>query len=282
MITEIVNTIAAKLVLTNSAWLKQIRSLGYLAKTEAETVIYDQEVKEIGLDDRNGNSGYIRFGSDQNFTVNPIPAKVSKYAYQYKYALRLVIVVKTDYPANINYLLSLQLNHLDLGSCTYATGTASNIMVQTASGGSNTIANAKNESGVEIKNNNYKVVYIDFVVKFDDHNSCDFTQKIILPMECGCASILDLECVGSCDDITIPIVSLYTGDATVRTIFNGNYVTIPVEVVTGEEIVVNAEHLNADYTFNLQVFNEDGEQLTYSEDPSGTVYDCFQIKIIPS
>lgn len=282
MINDIVNTIAQNLVSVNSNWLSQIRTLGYLNKSsDSETIVYDQEVKEIGLSDTMGNSGYIRFGSDSNFKIEKIQSKVSPFAYRYTYALRLVVVLKTKYPADINYLLTLHLNHLVFTECKYDTGTASNVVVQAVTGGSNPIANTLQESGKKIDNTNYKVLYIDFLVKFDDNNICDFTQKIILPMDCGCTNKLDVGCYGSCVTIDLPIVADYTGDATIETEFNGNQVIIPIEVINGEAISFRTEHLNADYMFDLKVFDAEGEQITYQEDPSGTIYDCFTIKVIP-
>lgn len=277
MISTIIKSIASQLVTVNSEWLEQIRTVGYFNQSDSDNIT-NEECKEIGLDDRNGNSGYIMFRGNQNFSVSPISSISStQRAFQYRYSMRLVVVIKTNYPVDINYLLSLQLNHLFAQKCRWDFGTASNIVVQTTGGGSNTVFNSKEESGKPDINTNYKIVYLDFNIQFNDNNRCNFEEKIRLPMDCNCENILDLGCTDSCNSFEMPFSS--AEEITLFTEFNGNVVSKAIEINTSGNIVIDPSFLNADYTYNFHFVNSEGERVTYEVD--GTVYDCFKIKIQP-
>ena len=280
MITDLIGEVANYLLAQNQSWLRQIRYVGYQNRVSEGDNVTNEEMQEIGLSDRDGNSGYIRFKSNQNFTVSEIKSFNNSRASRFSYDLRMVVVVKSDTPVDINYLLALQFNHFEMAVCTVPYGTARNIKTYVTGGGSNTVANAKQESNKESWNNEYKILYVDFRLQFDDQNKCDFTKLIDLPMECNCSTIYNAGCFKICDGIELPVESDYTGTATVVTEFNGNIVKLSIEVTEGEPIVIPANELNANYVFNLAIYDEENERIEFSIDPSGT-YDCIQIQTKP-
>lgn len=276
MVTEIINNTCSWLLGVNSAWLNQIRSVGYLNRSSDGVTITDDEVKEIGLTDIALNSAYVRFRNDENFGCTEIPSITSDPAYSYVFALRLVCLVKNDLaPIDVNLLLARQLNTYYLLEFSQV----KNIRCKVVGGGSNTLSIVKNESGGDTSNVTYRAFYIDFNLRFDDYSSCDQINSINNIMPCNCTNTLDLPCVGSCDDITIELSEVVAGDYRVVTSFNGGRAEFTTTQEAGTEFTFNASNLNADYTFELQIFNPDGELVTKTVE--AVEYDCFRVKIEP-
>ena len=273
MTTEIINQIAESLLSSND-WLSEIRSIGYLSRPTGEganskLVVTDGE-REIGITDREGNSGYIRFRSDQNFRVQKITAYTSCYpSSRYIYDLRLIVVVKTTAPENIAMLLSTQLNSMrpTIGSQT---------RVDVQSGGTNSLSVVKNEGG-EQWNNNYRAMFIDFNMSFDWRDDCSL---IVTDMACdNCVNIYDLGCFPHCDLIGIGQNSNQTGIWTLNTIFNGTSIIQEFAVVSGQEIKIPLSGLNESYQFNIQIKNTSGVVFTFIIE--NITYNCVQITLLP-
>lgn len=277
MINAIINSIATQLVQQNS-WLSEVRCVGYLQR---ETVLEARDrfivtdfEKDIGITDAKGNSGYIRFGSDTNFSIEEGQAFGGCAANQrITYNMRLVIVAKTTIPEDVSLLLTIQLKQLAFP----AAYRANMVKVIPKSGGNNSTAIVINESGNAQWSQENRAMYIDFNIQFTISENCG---QIIADMACNnCENILDLGCHQHCDSVPIGIDANYTGTMTLKTIFNGTSVVQTFEVTNGEEIAVPLDGLNENYEFDIQLLGEDGELFSL-EYPSET-YDCVKIKVMP-
>jgi hypothetical protein len=157
-----------------------------------------------------------------------------------------------------------------------------NVKFEITGGGANTKSNHVAETGKEILNNDFRIFYVDFNLRFTDYTLCDFSNEIDLPMNCNCENIHDGGCVASCDDITTPFVA--TSEQTrIETDFNGSIVRFTLETEIDESVVIPSGLLNEDYTYNLRAFSlgEGMTQLTFTVEPSGTEYDCLKIQVKP-
>lgn len=271
MTKEIIQEIAESLLSQND-WLSEIRTIGYLSKPSGDRLVVIDGKDEIGITDRSGNSGYIRFRSDTNFRVTKIPSFSSCFqSSRYTYDLRLIVVVKTEAPENIALLLSTQLNAIRP-----ITGTQTKCEVQ--SGGSNSLAIVKTEGG-EQWNNNYRAMYIDFTMSFDWRDDC---QLIETDMSCtNCTNTQDLGCVPHCDEVTIP-VDVPSGEYTLLTIFNGTSVIQKFDFTDEDPsgyLTVPMSGLNESYQYDIQIKNSDGEVIEWTIDE--TTYNCFRIQLLP-
>lgn len=279
----IIEDIARQLVILNASWLSEVRTVGYRATTEKGVVITDFE-NEIGITDRDGNSGYIRFAADTNFTRQESRALTSCVpSSRYTFKLRLVVIAKTETPEDLALLLSTQINALQL---TYTN--INNIKCSVTSGGSNSAAITRNEGGEQI-NSTYRTVFVDFDLMFDWINDCDQIQII---MNCdNCTTTLDLGCIQHCETITVHADIAYTGTATLNTFFNGITVTQSFEVTEGEDMEVPLSGLNENYEYSIQfrdvngevipVFGGEHEQGHNEGEHVGEEYDCIKITLVP-
>lgn len=276
MIREIIDSISTQLVQSNS-WLSEIRSVGYLNRQSIENArdkfVVTDGIKEIGITDRSGNSGYIRFSSDQNFTTE----ESMQYAgcqvmTRFTYFMRLVIVAKTELPENITLLLASQLSKLS-----FAGYESNSVKVRARSGGSNSMAVVQNESGQNQENVNYRTLYIDFTIQFLWNYDCD---QIEIDMACDtCTNPLDLGCHQHCETVSIGTNALHTGNYTIKTSFNGVAVTQTFSATKNTEIQIPLENLNENYQFDIRIYDPFGEEITIglpSED-----YDCIRITVTP-
>ena len=273
MINEIVDIIASNLV-TDNDWLSEIRSIGYLNRINGITSVTDT-MKEIGLNDREGNSGYIRFENDRNFSIRESPNQYSSCgkSIEITYLMTLVIAAKTAIPESVALMLAVQFKELNFDT-EYP---ANNVIVYAISGGSNSQSVVPKESGSDQWNQNYRALYVDFSIQFTWDKNCN---QIPITMACdNCTNILDLGCVDHCETHGIGVNATYTGTMTLKTIFNGVSVTQSFDVEYGEEIEIPLEYLNEDYEFNIQLFDIGGEIITKTVD--AVEYDCFKIKILP-
>ncbi|MBL0317148.1 MAG: hypothetical protein IPP69_15825 [Flavobacteriales bacterium] len=271
MIREIIDSISTQLVQSNS-WLSEIRSVGYLNTVSGEKSVTDG-IKEIGITDRSGNSGYIRFSSDQNFTTEESMQYAGCQAMtRFTYFMRLVIVAKTELPENITLLLASQLSKLS-----FAGYESNSVKVRARSGGSNSMAVVQNESGQNQENVNYRTLYIDFTIQFLWNYDCD---QIEIDMACDtCTNPLDLGCHQHCETVSIGTNALHTGNYTIKTSFNGVAVTQTFSATKNTEIQIPLENLNENYQFDIRIYDPFGEEITIglpSED-----YDCIRITVTP-
>jgi len=278
MIREIVTEIARQLVSANS-WLSEIRVLGYMQQVDDTKAVLDGE-SEIGLTDKSGNSGYIRFASDTNFQAEEDTARMGGCAINQRitYGMRMVVAAKTEVPENIALLLTVQLAGLSFNQYPQ-----NRVKVRARQGGTNTFSIVKNESGDETWNNQYKAIYLDFIIQFNWQQNCN-EINIETDMICdNCSSILDLGCIQRCEEASVGMDATYTGQMSLKTIFNGVQVVSSFDVVEGEDIQIPLTSLNDDYEFNIQLLNSEGNPINIVlEDPSdSTVYDCVKIKVIP-
>jgi len=266
---EIIEKIASDLLGT-FRYLKQIRTTGYLSKAQDGNYVYDEELKEIGLTDTMGNSGYIRYRSDNNLSI----IKTERFGgvtNECTAPLRLVILV--DWNNSPQALLSIanylnryflnQYNSMQSVTCEYV------------GGGTNTKANHLAETGKEITNNNFKVIYADFNLKFRDSNFCEPNQSDMKP--CNCGNVLDMGCYASCDNIELDLPT-EEGTVVVSTDFNGSTVELRLEDQESAKVVIPSGSLNEDYTFILEIY-QGTERITKEVDE--VTYNCFQIKIKP-
>jgi hypothetical protein len=273
MIRELISDVARQLVTENSGWLSQIRTLGYLQNIDSKIIISDNE-NEIGITDVRGNSGYIRYRTDQNFTVDELTAS-ERYTScgsgsRYSYFLRLVVVAKTSTPENVSLLLSTQLN-----SFTY---TGDKVKTRVTGGGSHSVNISKTE-GIDQLNNTYRVMYLDFTLSFDWRKDCD---QIPFEMDCdNCLNIYDMGCMQHCGEIELEQVSEFTGIATLNTFFNGNTIVQSFPVTEGEPVVIPMDGLNENYEYNIQLKDAAGEVITLVFGSPEENYDCFKIKLTP-
>lgn len=272
MITELITNLAAQLVARNASWLSEIRTLGYLNSTEEGKFVTDFK-DEIGLTDREGNSGYIRFQEGENFSTQEVPRYTScSSSTRYVFRLRLVIAAKTESPENLALLLSTQINSLEFLDKT--------VHARVQSGGSNSPQIVQAEGGEQL-NNEFRVVYVNFNLQFDWRKDCD-TIPII--MSCSnCTSTIDLGCRQHCDAVPTFTPATETATYTLNTFFNGVVVTQSFPVTEGADISVPMAGLNESYEYDIQVRNSDGEivELKLEDDPSALNYDCFRVKLLP-
>lgn len=266
---ELIEKIASDILLRNR-YLSQIRTTGYLSRAQDGNYVYNEELQEIGLNDTKGNSGYIRYRSDNNLSI----VKTERFGgvtNECTIPLRLVILVDTENASNI--LLSLA-NYLN-GYFIDEFNSMQSVTCEYVGGGTNTKANHVAETGKEILNNNFKVIYVDFNLKFRDANFCEPNQNEMKP--CNCTNVLDLGCVSSCDDIELDL-NIEAGTVVVSTEFNGSTVELRLLNQTEGKVVIPSGSLNEDYTFILEVY-QGTERIDKEMD--GVTYDCFQIKIKP-
>lgn len=270
MISELITDLARQLVVLNASWLSEIRSIGYMTKPEESTVITDGE-NEIGITDTEGNSGYIRFANDRNFTVDEIKSFSScRTASRYNYFLRMVVVAKTSTPENLSLLLSTQINSLSFSG--------DNVVARVTGGGSNSMNISKGEGSTQI-NSTFRVVYLDFTLSFDWRKDCD---QIPITMACdNCENVYDMGCMQHCLEVTLETNSSYTGTATLNTFFNGTVITQSFDVTVDEPIVVPMDGLNENYEYNIQLMDSDGEVIVLTFGSPSEEYDCFKIKLLP-
>lgn len=271
MITDIIDRVSSQLLQSNY-WLSEIRSIGYLNTISGDKSVTDG-LNEIGITDRSGNSGYIRFNSDQNFTVEESTAYSGcKVMSKFTYFMRLVVVAKTDVPENITMLLAAQFAKM-----TFTGYEANAVKVRARSGGSNSMSVVKNESGQDQENVNYRALYIDFTVQFLWNYDCD---QIEIDMACStCTNPLDLGCHQHCETVAIGTNALHTGTYTIKTSFNGVAVAQTFSATKNTEIEIPLENLNENYQFDIRIFDPNGDEITIglpSED-----YDCIRITVTP-
>jgi len=280
MVESLIHSVAQKLVIANASWLSEIRTIGHMLRKSEEGLIITDGENEIGISDRDGNSGYIRFASDVNMTREDIRSLTScnVTSSRYTYRLRLVVVAKTETPEDLTLLLATQINSMAL---TYAN--IRNIKARVNSGGSNSYSVARGEGAKEQISNTYKAVYIDFSLMFDWANDCD---QIEINMTCdNCIETTDYGCYQHCSDILVLALVAASGVATVNTKFNGIVVTQSITVVAGENITLDLSGWNEDYLYTIQILNADGFTIQiYSKTDTGKVgvrYDCLTIKLLP-
>jgi hypothetical protein len=272
MIKELIEDVARQLVVLNASWLSEVRTIGYVQSTTEGKVITDQ-LNEIGITDVRGNSGYIRFQTDQNFTREEITRRTTSCNFtssKYTYRLRLIVVATTETPEDLSLLLSTQIN-----SFAY---TGNNVRTRVTGGGSHS-ANIVKEEGGSDWNPNYRAIYVDFTLSFDWRNDCD---QIAIKMNCdNCTSTYDLGCIQHCKEVELETVATYTGVATLNTQFNGIVVTQSFDVTEGDPITVPMDGLNENYEYNIQLRDEDGEIIELTFGSPSENYDCFKIKTQP-
>lgn len=274
MITQLIEDVASFIKTANTGWLDQVRTLGFLSRSQNGPVVLTDELEEIGLTDVRGNSAYIRFRNDQGWTSQQIPSVTGQPAYRYVFALKLVALVRSTQTTDLGLLITRQLNSYSL----LTSGQAKNIRCVATGGSSNTLTVVKGENGTDDTNVSYRVFSVDFNLQFDDHQICDFTQSVNnLPMPCNCTQTLELPCVGSCATIQTGFTAT-AQTLTVVTGFNGSRIEIDIEH-GGGEVELDASLLNADYTFVIQIVNEEGTALTQTVDT--VTYNCISVKIEP-
>ncbi len=282
MIQALVNKIATSLVTLNATWLTEIRSLGYLQRRPEGDYVTTDGLRDIGLTDREGNSGYIRFESDQNVTVSELSERYSScepIGQRFSVDLRLVVVAKMDLPQDLPFALSVQLASIRFTEDEFK---HNNVRARALAFGSHSMANVKTETGKEDLNNENSVVYVRFRIYFDFRQNCDANNIPIEMSNCISEDFVDFGCVQLCEDITLYQDAEYTGLMTLRTIFNGTVVTQSFDVVTDEPIVIPTDNLNADYVFIIELFDAEGVQvMILSNDPTPDEHESVKIKIMP-
>jgi hypothetical protein len=253
--------------------VKQIRSVGYLSKAQDSNYVYNEELEEIGLTDRMGNSGYVRFRSDNNLQGTKTE-RFGPVMTTYNVPLRLVLMMEQENNASTSLLTVARIvNNIYIQQH----GELQTITCEYIGGGSNTKANHLAETGKEITNNNYRIIYADFNVNFLAGEVCSITPNE-MNNQCNCTSVLSLGCAPSCDDVTIEL-DVETGDEVIMsTMFNGSTVEARIEVTESGKVTVPSGTLNEDYLFKLE-FYRGVDQLT--KEVEGTTYNCFEIKINP-
>ena len=275
MIQALVTDISQKLLTANSEWLSSIKTIGFLSKGPEGNYVSDEEFNEIGITDIRNNGGYIRQRSDVAMTVSEAPRITSKVGYTYTIPFRLVIALKATNTTDILFLLTRQLRGITYTSFQ----DLMNVKCQVTQGGNNTRSIVVTETGKEITNNEYRVIYVDFNLTFTDYKNCELTENIETPMDCECTNIFKLGCASTCDTLTIEVEA--TDDSViVETQMNGSIHSFVVEQSIGEQIEIPLEIFNENYTHIFKVYMNN-ERVTYSPDPSGITYDCFSIEIKP-
>ena len=274
--TEIIKTVASEILRINSEWLSEIRSVGYLVRGTDETIIQGEELEEIGLSDRNGQSGYIRMRQNESFFTSVLPPVTSdSTGLRYFLPLRIVLLVKTHLALDVSVMISRQLNALNISD----NNGVRNIKASNLRGFSNSQIIYKEESGGNQLNNEYRVAAVDFSLSFDDYTNCDVPIIPELTMNCRCTNVFDLGCHKSCDTLEIDVEATHD-NVVVSTKFNGTLVEFNAAQTVGENILIPLSNLNEDYLHTLELYMN-GEQVTYQPEPSGTIYDCFKIKTLP-
>ena len=274
MITQLIENVASFIKSSNVQWLQQVRTLGHLSRSQNGPVVLTDELEEIGLTDVRGNSGYIRFRNDQGWSSQSIPSVTGEPAYRYVFGLKLVVLVKESNPTDLGLLLTRQLNSYNVLS----SGQAKNIRCIATGGSSNTLTVMKGENGADDTNVTYRLFMVDFNLQFDDHQICNFDESVNnIPMPCNCTQTLELPCVGSCGTI----LTGFTATAQTLTVvsgFNGNRIEFD-HVHEGGEVEIDAQLLNADYTFIIQILDAEGEPLEQTVET--VTYNCVSVKIEP-
>ena len=275
MIQALVTDIAQNLLTANSEWLSSIKSIGFLSKSSEGNYVSDDDFNEIGITDIRNNGGYIRQRSDVAMTIAEAPRITSNVGYTYTIPFRLVVALKSTNTTDIMFLLTRQIRSIVYPSF----GDFMNVKCQATAGGNNTRSIVLTETGQETTNNEYRVIYVDFNLTFTDYKNCELTENIELPMDCECTNIFKLGCASTCDSITIEVEAT-TETIIVETQMNGSVHSFVVEQEIGENITIPLEIFNENYTHILKIYMDD-ERVTYTPDPSGFEYDCFQIEIKP-
>lgn len=274
MIRELIQDVAEYMMQKNSTWLTQVRSVGYLNRSTDKTdYISTAELEEIGLTDKFGNSGYIRFRNKQDFTVRKSVSMVScESSYRYTFPLRYVFLVDSVNISDLIFLSSIQLQQYS----TTAFESIKNVKVVPMGGNSNTIDVIKQETNTAAVNNTYRAGFIDFNLEFDIAELCDTIQ---LPMNCNCNNVYDLGCVTMCDNIDTEIIAELSGDYTLVTEFNGATVSLKFEGEVSKPLLIPTDGLNADYMFDIAIYDPAGERVTFERE--GIEYNCVKVKINP-
>lgn len=284
MIQALVNKVAQSLVTLNSEWLTEIRTLGYLQRRPEGDIVTTDGLQDIGLTDREGNSGFIRFESDINFNVQEMSpstrySSCEPIGHRFSVDLRLVVVANTEVPQDLPFALSVQMASIRFTDEEFKNR---NVAVRAISGGSHTMANVKTETGKETLNNENAVVFVKFRIYFDYKQNCEAINIPITMNRCEDDNYTDYGCYQLCEGVTLNQNATYTGDMVLHTYFNGISVDQTFEVVIGEPIVVPTENLNADYEFIIELFDNNGERVTIkSNAPTPDDYDSFKIKVTP-
>lgn len=283
MIKSLIDTVATKLVTLNT-WLSEVRAGGYLQKANGDISIIDRYKNEIGITDKRGNSGYIRYRSDQNYTVQELPSS-ERYSsceiigQRIAINLRLILVVQSTIPEDIAFLLTVQMNSFQFDTPEF---NGKNVRVRVQSAGTNTLANVLTETSQNDLNNDNEVIYIDFQILFDWNQRCDI-YNIPIEMECNdCLEPLDLGCKQYCETLELSQVSTYTGIVTLKTMFNGVSIIRSIDVVDGESISIDLEEFTPDYEYSVSLYNVEGDLIPIQdESPTPVEYDCFKLKVTP-
>lgn len=277
IIRDLLNSLGSHLV-SNSGWIDQIRTVGYFRKIQDENgtafTVTDSDINDIGITDTQGNSGYIRFRQDTNIQSQEIRSLATgERAFKYSVPCRIVVLGKDiDELAALGGLMTM-INRYNASPIQGV----NNILFTARGGSSHSEQVHASETGKEQNNPTYRTIMVDFDLTLEDYTGCAFTVNENSMNSCFCQNILDLGCVGHCDDITID-AQAGEGNAFVITNFNGSRVEFAIETTEGEDFSFNAENLNADYTFVFEIV-ENGEPVTVTVD--GTEYDCFRVKIEP-
>lgn len=280
MIQALVTDISQKLLTANSEWLSSIKSIGQrqrkaVADGRDTFFLMDEEFNDIGLTDIRNNSGYIRQRSETAMTITTAPRIGANEGYTYTLPFSLVLAVKFPTTTDLLFLLTRQLRAINYTSFF----DLKNVKCEVIAAGNNSKANALNEMGKDQINNEYRIIYVDFNLKFTDYKNCDLTENIETPMDCECTNIFKLGCASTCDTITIEVEATHE-NVIVETQMNGSIHSFVVEQEIGENISIPLEIFNENYTHIFKVYMND-ERVTYSPDPSGITYDCFSIEIKP-
>jgi hypothetical protein len=97
-------------------------------------------------------------------------------------------------------------------------------------------------------------------------------------MSC-CNNKIFLGCFNACNNITLPIISTYTGVAVLKWTAHRTFV-VNLNVVQGENIIIPAGQLNESAKISFTLEQPNGDPITYipnnSDDP--IEYDCFTIE----
>jgi len=274
LIRDVANNIATHLLSEND-WLDSVRTAGFQKRIAVEDgrdrfVVYDGD-NEIGLTDIAGNSGYIRYRSSIRYSelkrlVSSQPAESLVTV-----PMRVVVLLEHNYPEDIAFAIASQLQryHPTVNSLPVS------ITIQNANGNTDDVC--LEETGTPMFNSEKKIISVDFEASFKWSSNCEL--PVNYPAMCNCTNTLNLGCFGSCDLINTGIAQ--NGIVTMQAFYAGimKQVNIPDDDPSGI-IVVNASWLNENYTTIVKFVDSDGEYITYEVD--GVIYDCFQIKTIPS
>jgi hypothetical protein len=163
--TEQIIAQVAQHILDSNDWLKDLK---YIARQLQGGRIMLKKDHEVGLDDRNGNIGYIRWRGDEDHTYRELETKFTSCAEGWEAVanLRLVVMLKCTNAGLAEFKL---VNDLKAAPITEIDGFKPDIIVLNSTTDRELIEReetGKEDDGPRSWNNEYKLISIDFEVQY--------------------------------------------------------------------------------------------------------------------